>query len=217
MTTRVIYIVGNDGSGKTTYSTNLREELLEQGKSAQRLHYYRLGVRSAFRSLIEVVSSPSKKKLEAPPAPRESHSTGAGQRVRASLLVAFLFLYQMAMAAEMRLRAAWIKSDHLIVDRSYIDDLVSILKTFRLDTPRALIRLSASIFPQSEVIYVSATPEVEFDRIVDVDLSRAVHLEKSHRYEEIVEILEEAGSPVRRVNTNGPPGSQTQHPIEEWE
>ncbi len=25
--TRVIYVVGNDGSGKTTYSTNLRERL----------------------------------------------------------------------------------------------------------------------------------------------------------------------------------------------
>jgi molybdopterin-guanine dinucleotide biosynthesis protein len=223
--TRVIYVVGNDGSGKTTYSTNLRKRLLARGASAQRLHYHQLSVRAAFRSLIEAFSNVSERKLDeardgrdaTPSGPSGGGGTTIASGARASILVVLLFLYQMAMATEMRLRTLFARCDHLIVDRSYIDDLVTIVGSFRLKTPATLIRLSSAMFPQWRIVYTSAGPNIEYARIVDVDLSRTVHLEKSRRYQEMVEILEEAGAPIRRVDTSRPVPAPTDDPKEGWE
>ncbi len=217
---RIIFIVGNDGSGKTTYSTRMRDKMLARGVTATRIHYYRLLIRTALRTLVDRASGVSARKFE---EKAESPSNASQKRVghisgpRASLLVAFLYFYQIAMAIEMRLRGLLTRADYLIVDRSYIDDLVSILGSFRLATPRRLVLVSAWLFPNWRVIYVSAGPEVEFARIVDVDLSRAVHLGKSRRYEEIAGILEAANAPLRRVDSTRPFEDVEEESAEEWE
>ena len=61
----------------------------------------------------------------APSVSSESGGTAVTSGFRASLLLLFLLLYQIAMATEMRLRVLFSRCDHLIVDRSYIDDLVT--------------------------------------------------------------------------------------------
>ena len=210
------------------------------GASAMRIHYYRLKVRTVFRALTERISGVSARKFEdgtgpapvvpgrsQPPAtepatppgrqPRSRSRTGFASRIRSGLLLAFLFGYQLAMSIEMRLRALFVSREYLIVDRSYIDDLVSILGSFRLETPGRLVRLSAWLFPQWRIIYVSAGPEVEFARIVDVDLSESVHFEKSGRYEEMVAILESAGAPIRRVDSSRPFEDPSEDSTKEWE
>jgi hypothetical protein len=105
------------------------------------------------------------------------------------------------MALEMHLKLLTSRVDFLIIDRSYIDDLASVLGSFRLSTPAGLIRFSSRIFPQWRIIYVSAGHEAEYARIEDVDLGMSQHREKSTRYEEMVAILASVGAPLRRVDT----------------
>ncbi|MBJ20218.1 MAG: hypothetical protein CL933_12480 [Deltaproteobacteria bacterium] len=230
--TKIIFIIGNDGSGKTTYSTRMLERMRASGSSARRIHYYSLSVRSAFRALVDVVSGVSARKLDAEDARRpepESRSPSAtldeptatdsrsASGLRALVLITFLYFYQIAMAIELRLRALVAPTDYLVVDRSYIDDLVSVLESFRLETPRRLVGFSSRLFPRWRMIYVSAGPDIEFARIVDVDLSRAVHFGKNRRYQEMAGILETAGAPLRRVDSSRSFDRASEDVREEWE
>jgi molybdopterin-guanine dinucleotide biosynthesis protein len=221
--TRAIYIVGNDGSGKTTYSKRLEKRLRRRGYSVTRQHYYHQRVRRALRSSVELVAGVSKRKtidagdrgaeLREQHASHEHAARGGESSVRTSagrLLIATLYAYQIAMALEMHLKLLFSRVDFLIIDRSYVDDLASILESFKQSTPASLVRFSSEIFPQRRIIYVSAGYEIEYARIEDVDLSESVHREKSQRYEEMVEVLASSGAPLRRVDTR--PGSRISKP-----
>jgi hypothetical protein len=219
--TRAVYIVGNDGSGKTTYALRLEERLCRRGYSVTRQHYYRQWVRRAFRSAVERSAGVSKLKAgdagergassgpqgHAPGGPRRTDQSTT-RKAAGRVLVAFLYVYQLAMAMEMHLKLLVSRVDFRIIDRSYIDDLASILGSFRFPTPARLIRFSSRVFPQWRIIYVSAGHDVEYARIKDVDLAKSLHREKSLRYEEMLEILASAGAPLRRVDTGPRPRAQ---------
>jgi hypothetical protein len=125
---------------------------------------------------------------------------GAQARARSLALLVFLWVYQICMAIEARIRDC--RADGVLLqDRSFVDDLASILEVFKLETPVALVRFSAHVFPLRRAIYLSAGHEVEFSRIVELDLSKGMHRRKTQRYQEMVRILEEQGVPVKRVST----------------
>lgn len=90
----------------------------------------------------------------------------------------------------------------VIMDRSYVDDLVSIVEVFDIQVPTALVKWSSWLFPVRTLFYLSAGSEEEFSRIVEVDLSKEVHYRKHERYQQIIEVVESAGVSVRRVDTS---------------
>jgi len=90
----------------------------------------------------------------------------------------------------------------IIMDRSYVDDLVSIVEIFDIQVPTTLVKWSSWLFPVRTIFYLSAGCEEEFSRIVEVDLSREVHHRKHERYKQIIEVIESAGVSVHHVDTS---------------
>lgn len=116
-------------------------------------------------------------------------------------LLVLLYGYQTCMAIEWRLRDWLCRADVLLTDRGFVDDLVSIVVTVEIEPPTALVKWSARLFPLRRVIYLSAGHEVEYARIVDVDLIPEVHRRKGEHYAAFVGILESQGVCVRRLDT----------------
>lgn len=205
---RTISIIGNDGSGKSTFAQRYATRLTAAGVRVVRRPYYDSIVRSLLRRPVERLAGVSGRKMgrehsESDPARRDEGRSAISYRrgPQAGLLLALLWVYQLCMAAESRVRDLLCLDGVLLQDRSFVDDLASTLEILRLRTPRRLVKWSARLFPIRRAIYVRAGHEVEYARIVKLDLSPQMHKRKSKRYDTMVELLETAGIPVRRINT----------------
>ena len=205
---RTISIIGNDGSGKSTFAQRYAARLTAAGVRVVRRPYYNSIVRSLLRRPVERLAGVSRRKMgRANPegdAGRHGDCRSAISYRRgpqAGLLLAMLWVYQLCMAAESRICDLLCLGGVLVQDRSFVDDLASTLEILRLPTPRTLVKWSARLFPIRRAIYVCAGHEVEYARIVQLDISPHVHKRKSQRYDTMVELLEIAGIPVRRINT----------------
>ena len=205
---RTISIIGNDGSGKSTFAQRYAVRLTAAGVRVVRRPYYNSIVRSVLRRPVERLGGVSRRKMgrehpESDPARRDEGRSAISYRrgPQAGLLLALLWVYQLCMAVESRIRDLLCLGGVLIQDRSFVDDLASTLEILRLRTPRTLVKWSARLFPIRRAIYVCAGHEVEYARIVQLDLSPQMHKRKSQRYDTMVELLEISGIPVRRINT----------------
>ncbi len=194
-----MFVVGNDGSGKTTFTERLAGKAAAMGLRVHRRRYYGSTVRVVFRRLIDTWTDASRRKTAASAGggPRPRTRNGA----RARVLLAFLWLYQTAIGLETRLRDLLDRSDLRIVDRSFVDDLVSIGETLRVEVPPSLLRYSSRLFPVRRLYYLSAGDAVEFARILDVDLSKAFHHAKGERYRAMIAQLEPFTPGLRRIST----------------
>lgn len=199
--------MGNDGSGKTTFLARAHQRLTDAGVVAEVRHYYKSWVRRLLRQTVERVTGVSRrKKEESLVGISWSHVADGDQplRLRSGLSAApfffFLWIYLALMALEARLRDCATRGA-LLYDRSFVDDLVSTIEMFRLTTPVRLVRWSARVFPVRRLYYLNAGHEVEYARITELDLSADLHRRKGLRYQELVEIVESAGVPVRRLHT----------------
>lgn len=209
---RTVFVVGNDGSGKSTFTKKLRAEAEAEGLSVGNRRYYDNWVRLAFRGLTERITQASKRKMEtvekpdpmtgsSGPAKPGSKSSRTG--FRAFVAIAFLWIYQTAMGIEMRVRDLFARHDLEINDRSFVDDLVSIAEILRVDIPPSLVAYSSRLFPFRDFYYLSAGHEVEYARIADMDLSAEFHRAKGLRYEKMIESIELHTKKLRRISTVG--------------
>jgi hypothetical protein len=123
------------------------------------------------------------------------------RRFRRPLLLAALCLYHTSMGVEFRIRSCLCRSDVLLITRSFIDDLASIAETLNIADVSALIRWAVWLFPIRKVYFLSAGDNIEYARILDVDLTREFHRCKGERYRSFVRELEQLGAPVRRIET----------------
>jgi hypothetical protein len=172
-----------------------------------RRHYYTAIIRRLLRGLVERATGASRVKAQAgdsSPANTPAATTNAPayrSGIKAKAAICFLWCYQAAMAVEMRLRDWFCPGDLLLMDRSYIDDLSSTAQTLRLRLPDTLVRSSARWFAARQLIFLSAGHEVEYGRIVDMDLTPELHRKKGEAYEHMIRTIEKSGIPVRRINT----------------
>jgi hypothetical protein len=217
---RSVFVTGNDGSGKSTFANRLRRRATARGMRVGERRYYGSLVRRSFRGLIELLTSASQRKVEtaaptttgqdapsssaAQGAPRQERKQQTGLRRVASL--AFLWAYQTAIGIETRLRDWFSCNDLEIIDRSFIDDLVSISQTLRVEIPLSLLRYSCALFPTRRLYYLSAGHDVEYGRIVEMDLSAEFHRAKGERYAAMIAQLEPGFAPLRRISTASRPG-----------
>ena len=211
---RTVYVSGNDGSGKSTFLKSLGTKLESSGLRPVRRHYYDSVFRTAIRGGIEQLLGVNRKKKARKSAPSQETAQesskvdkpskkrslrGSAKRIAVTM---FLWGYQSLMGVEARWRDVTKCNRVLLVDRSYIDDLVSIVELLDIPTPVALVKWSVWIFPVRSLYYLTAGSEEEFARIVDLDLSPETHRRKHERYQELMEIVESAGGEVRRINTS---------------
>ncbi len=200
--TELVFISGNDGSGKSTFLRRFCARAEACGLSIERRHYYEGVVRRLLRFALDRRSRLSGLKQDSDPSAKGAGSQSLRHPVRSSRAVdRVLGLYQLAMAMELRLRLAFSHKDLILVDRSFVDDLISIAEMLRVEPSGALLLRGAGWFPVRRFYYLSAGHEAEYARIVDLDLSRSVHRAKGERYAELFAQLEESGSPVRRIDT----------------
>lgn len=194
------YVVGNDGSGKTTFTGRLSRKAEALGMRVHKRRYHASLVRVVFRRVVEAWTGASRQKTAQPPgeASGASRPAGGGRRL---LLLAFLWIYQTAIGVESRFRDLFDRADLLIVDRSFVDDLVSTAETLRVEVPASLLRYCCLLFPVRRLYFLSAGDAVEFSRIVDVDLSEAFHREKGKRYRGMIATLEPWTPGLRRIST----------------
>ena len=203
---RTIYICGNDGSGKSTYARRLAQRARARGLTVVHRHYYRSLVRRCLRGIIERLLKVSTRKRTGPggQAGKTTAATFRKRRYRTMAILAFLGIYQTCMALEAWCRDRFCRANLLVMDRGFIDDLASILVTFRLPAPLWLVRCSAQFFPMRQIIFLAAGHETEYLRIIAMDLSQDLHRAKSEHYDRIVRSMEKLGVAIRRVNTGRP-------------
>ncbi|MCP5058709.1 MAG: hypothetical protein GY937_18565 [bacterium] len=200
--TELVFISGNDGSGKSTFLRRFNAKAEARGISVERRHYYEGLVRRSLRFALDRRNRLSGWKQSAVTSPGGSSSGRPRPPARRSgVLDGVLGLYQFAMAIELGLRLALSAKDLMLVDRSFIDDLISIAETLRIEPPAAFLRRGAAWFPARRYYYLSAGHEAEYARIVDLDLTAAVHRAKGERYADLFAQLEALGAPVRRIDT----------------
>jgi hypothetical protein len=215
----MIFISGNDGSGKSTFTRRFRGKANALGIETLEMRYYGFFVRRCLRGVLERVSNASSRKRasdspappgaeKATPPARATGSRGSGG-LRGIAILAFLWLYQGAMAIECRIRSALAGSRLQLLDRCFVDDLVSICATLRVAPSPRLIRFSRLAFPHKRLYYLCGGEEVEFARILDMDLSADFHRKKHAIYRDIIDALEPIDPSLRRFSTAPTDGSRT--------
>lgn len=207
----MIFIAGNDGSGKSTFTRRFCGKASALGVDTDQVRYYGFWVRRGLRGVLERTSQASSRKraTDSQSGPRENEKrsgTGRGSGEgrsgpRAVAIIAFLWIYQVAMALECRIRAALACGRMQVLDRCFVDDLVSICATLRVVPPPSLVRFSRHAFPHRRLYYLCGGEKVEFARIEDVDLSADFHRKKHAIYENVVNALEKLDPSLRRIST----------------
>jgi hypothetical protein len=85
---------------------------------------------------------------------RGSQSTVASGGLRGIAVLAFLWLYQVAMAIECNIRSMLSCTRLQVLDRCFVDDLVSICATLRVALSPALVRFSRYAFPHKRLYHL---------------------------------------------------------------
>lgn len=208
--TKTVFIVGNDGSGKSTYVRRMQNASTLVELPIVRRHYYSHFVRRLFRVIIDKKANISGRKetyRHATP-PRNSEVTDEtvaqnnSSSVKKRLLKFFLLSYQIAMACETWLRDILQLRGLLVYDRSHVDDLISISEVLKIGCDDRMLRLSAKFFPCKRLYFLSAGHREEYQRIEVNDLSPEMHQAKGESYETAICSLEASGLPIKRINTS---------------
>ena len=204
MITAIVFVCGNDGSGKSTFTRRFAAKVRAHGLTAVIRPYYHSSVRRALRAVVErAVGANEKKKqpLSLDNVAQENRHMSRRRDMRAKLIGTILWMYQSCMAAEWWARCLLCRADVLVVDRCFVDDLVSTFETLQTEPDEALLRTSCRLFPMRWIYYLSAGNEVEFARITTVDLSPQLHRIKGQRYQQFIALLEQIGAPVKRIDS----------------
>ena len=201
----IVYVSGNDGSGKSTFARRFAAHARARGLKVTQRHYYDAAVRRLLRSTVERTASVDSRKQQRRPdttasVRRRSGAVGVSRSVAGVFMLA---AYQVCMAVESTVRRWTSRADILLIDRSYVDDLVSIHETLRMPFPIGIVGLSARIFPARRLYFLHAGQEVEYGRIVELDISPQMHERKSQRYVQFIDAVEQRTATVKRIRTAG--------------
>jgi len=200
----IVYVSGNDGSGKSTFARRFADHARARGLKVTQRHYYDAVVRRMLRAVVERIASVDQRKKQQRPdqigaVRRRAGAAGAAKWVLAVMAIA---AYQACMALEYRVRRWTCSSDVLLIDRSFVDDLVSIHETLRIRVPYRIVHASTRIFPIRRLFFLQAGHDVEYGRIVQNDLSPQMHENKAVRYAHFIDAVEKRTSAVKRVRTD---------------
>ena len=200
----IIYVSGNDGSGKSTFARRFADHARARGLKVTQRHYYDAIVRRMLRNLIERIASVDKRKKQHRSDQNGAVRRGAGAAGSTKWLLTVMAVaaYQACMALEYRVRRWTCSCDVLLIDRSFVDDLVSIHETLRLRVPYRIVHASTRIFPIRRLFFLQAAHDVEYGRIVQNDLSPQMHERKANRYAHFIDAVERHTDAVKRVRTD---------------
>lgn len=205
MFSTVIFVSGNDGSGKSTF-------LKLQYSSEDQVYlekYYKSWLRSKFRRAIAFFISIkkikySKKKLASPKNNNTKIKVPIDRSVIGYFFWVFVFFpYQLLRIIEIKIKQSQLNGKTLVFDRCFIDEIASIETGVKMRCPSWIVKCIDKMMGAETIYYLFAGHEIEFSRIKEEDQSAEFHLRKEKVYLRLIKILETKGSNIKRVNTAG--------------
>ena len=190
----VIYFSGNDGSGKSTASKKLAGRLVSLSASVSSRHYYDMPLRILVTKFVG-----SQKGTKSAVNHVTSTRLHFG-RLSNWVFALLFFCYMVGMALSyfvMRLKS----NDILVIDRSFVDDLVSVFTEKQRPIPVILIFSGYLLFPCRFLAFCYASQEVEYSRIASVDSSYEFHRDKSENYEFVLACLKKTRMKILKLST----------------
>ena len=181
---KVIFVIGNDGSGKSTFIKSLVREKDGEVQNLIIRHYYDNRIRSIFRLFFISSKSNISKVL-----PKKTRTTRSSRII--VILIGYCF-YTVMNTLLIRFTSRYYRKNQLIYDRSFIDELVSIEVFKDLQFPKLFVKIVLGLLNDVCFIYLNANSQTKFERIVDKDIAFEDYLKKERRYFELIKILRDS-------------------------
>lgn len=181
---KVIFVIGNDGSGKSTFIKSLIRDKDGEAQNLIIRHYYDNRIRSIFRLFFISSKSNISKAL-----PKKTNTTSSGKSI--VILIGYC-LYTVLNTLLIRLTSRYYSKYQLVYDRSFIDELVSIEVFKNLQFPKLFMKIVLGLLNDVCFIYLNANSQTKFQRIVDKDIVFEDYLKKERRYSELMKLLRDS-------------------------
>ncbi|OGC46087.1 hypothetical protein A2V49_04535 [candidate division WWE3 bacterium RBG_19FT_COMBO_34_6] len=182
---KIIYIIGTDGSGKTTLSNNLISHYKIKGVNATYFYarhfpfllkpFKMLGRRTALNKTDEFKNYDGYKD--------KKNTFFTNHRIIA-IIYGFIWAVDYLLITLLRLFPKLIRNNLIIMDRFFLDTTVNISESINLndDQMLKLARFLGLFFPESKLnIFIKVSPQVAFSRKTDIQSIRYLE-ERNRRY-----------------------------------
>lgn len=190
--TSLIFVCGNDGSGKSTYMNELNLEFCETNREIYLRHYYENPLRKISRYFIKPKINKREKKV----SPDNSNNK--------VLIKYFYIIYVFITVLAIRIEAYLRRNSIIIYDRSFIDEMVSIEVLNRIKIKKKWYLFLFRLVGDSRFVFLDANSELKFNRITDKDISKELFLEKELVYSQVFnELMDAFCDKIEKINTNG--------------
>ncbi len=176
---RLVFICGNDGSGKSTYMNQLYMKYSETNLEIDLRHYYDNPLRKIARYFVK----PSIKKTESKVKFDDSNIK------EKSFLTYFYILYVIIVILLIRLEVFFRRNLIIVYDRSFIDEMVSVEVLNKINIRKKWLLMLFRLVGDSRFVFLDANSEQKFNRIIDKDISKQIFLEKEKVYRKIFKQL----------------------------
>ena len=181
---KIIFVIGNDGSGKSTFIKSLVSDKDGETQNLIIRHYYDNRMRSIFRLFFISSKSNISKALS-----KKIRTTSSGKII---IILIGYFLYTVMNTLLIRLTSRYYSKSQLVYDRSFIDELVSIEVFKNFQFPELFLKIVLGLLNDVCFIYLNANSQTKFHRIVDKDIAFEDYLKKERRYSELMKILRDS-------------------------
>lgn len=191
--TRLIFVCGNDGSGKSTYMNQLYLRYTETNRVIDLRHYYDNPLRKIARYFIKpsINKTDSKVKLD---------NSNIKDK---NFLKYFYMVYVLTIILLIRVEVFFRRNSIIIYDRSFIDEMVSIEVLNKVIIRKKWYLIMFRLVGDSRFIFLDANSEKKFNRIIDKDISKELFLEKEAIYKKIFkELIDMFKEKIEKIYTN---------------
>ena len=191
--TRLIFVCGNDGSGKSTYMNQLYLRYSETNREIDLRHYYDNPLRKIARYFIKpsINKTDSKVKLD---------NSNIKDK---NFLKYFYMVYVITIILLIRVEVFFRRNSIIIYDRSFIDEMVSIEVVNKVRIRKKWYLMMFRLVGDSRFFFLDASSEQKFNRIIDKDISKELFLEKEKVYKEIFkELTDTFTEKIKKIYTN---------------
>ena len=192
--TRLIFVCGNDGSGKSTYMNQLYLRYSESNREIDLRHYYDNPLRKIARYFIK----PSINKTDSKVKFDDSNIKDK------NFLKYFYMVYVITTILFIRVEIFFRRNSIIIYDRSFIDEMVSLEVLSKVRIRKNWYLMMFRLVGNSRFVFLDANSEQKFNRIIDKDISKELFLEKEAVYKEIFkELIYLFKEKIEKIYTNG--------------
>ena len=194
VSSRLIFIFGNDGSGKSSYINRKYNSVVMGEKKMVKRHFYENPVRKFARGFVDTGEEKAGKK--------SLNQRKRVKKMKIPFMVAYLSYLGLAVLC-IKIEVMLRRKTVFVYDRSFIDELISIQVIKRIVFADYWYTLIMRFCGTAQFIFLDADTEKKFARIVVKDITKELFLEKERLYREVFSLLaNNSKNKVERINTD---------------